>query len=156
MEWRKIFSDKFLLEKQFTDVEDEILELIVTKSEGNALICLQMFINLLQNGFLEINKKGAVTVTEVFKKCKRLNNWTKLPVPSSVLKRRMTNLDKPIYNIRTSQNKNKIELATKGSLVLKTACVIGEEFGTQALKKMLPLRGESHVSLLKILKYLEE
>jgi len=41
-------------------------------------------------------------------------------------------------------------------LVLKTACVIGEEFGTQALKKMLPLRGESHVSLIKILKYLEE
>jgi len=47
-------------------------------------------------------------------------------------------------------------MATKGCLVLKTACVIGEEFGTQALKKMLPLRGESHVSLIKILKYLEE
>tara|TARA_B110000285_G_C15065574_1_gene584911 strand:- start:1201 stop:1458 length:258 start_codon:yes stop_codon:yes gene_type:complete len=85
-----------MLEKQFTDVEDEILELIVTKSEGNALICLQMFINLMHNNFLELNKKGVVTATETFKKCKRLNNWTKLPVPSSVLKRRMTNLDQPI------------------------------------------------------------
>lgn len=55
-----------------------------------------MFINLMHNNFLELNKKGVVTATETFKKCKRLNNWTKLPVPSSVLKRRMTNLDQPI------------------------------------------------------------
>jgi hypothetical protein len=49
-----------------------------------------------------------------------------------------------------------MDLAIKGILVMKTASIIGEEFGTHALKKMLPFRNESYTSLLKILKYLEE
>ena len=30
---------------------------------------------------------------------------------------------------------------------MKAACIIGEEFGTAALKKILPLRHETHGSL---------
>jgi len=40
-------------------------------------------------------------------------------------------------------------------MVMKAAAIIGEEFGTSALKKILPLRQESHSSLLIILKELE-
>jgi hypothetical protein len=39
-EWVKIFRNKFHLETLYTDIEDEILELVVSKSEGNAMICL--------------------------------------------------------------------------------------------------------------------
>jgi uncharacterized protein (DUF2249 family) len=38
---------------------------------------------------------------------------------------------------------------------MKAAAIIGEEFSTAALKKILPLRQESHSSLLIILKELE-
>lgn len=114
-----------------------------------------MFQNLLHNNYIEINKKGLIVVNELFKKCKRLSNWTKVPVPSSVLKRRLTNIDEPLLKYRSKGNKKNIEMAIKGILIMKTACIIGEEFGTHALKKMLPFRNESHVSLLKILKYLE-
>jgi hypothetical protein len=38
---------------------------------------------------------------------------------------------------------------------MKAACVIGDEFRTGALKKILPLRNETHSSLSHILKELE-
>ena len=41
-------------------------------------------------------------------------------------------------------------------MVMKAAAIIGEEFGTGALKKILPLRVETHSSLLIILKELEQ
>ena len=41
-------------------------------------------------------------------------------------------------------------------MVLKAAAVIGEEFGTAALKKILPLREETNGSLAQILKELEQ
>ena len=40
-------------------------------------------------------------------------------------------------------------------MLLKTAAIIGEEFGTQALKKILPLRNETHSSIQVILRELE-
>lgn len=39
---------------------------------------------------------------------------------------------------------------------MKAAAIIGEEFGTLALKKILPLRQETHGSLLVVLKELEQ
>jgi len=41
-------------------------------------------------------------------------------------------------------------------MLMKAAAIIGEEFGTQALKKILPLRQETHGSMLIILKELEQ
>lgn len=40
-------------------------------------------------------------------------------------------------------------------MILKSAAIIGEEFGTQALKKIIPLRNETHSSIHVILKELE-
>ena len=40
-------------------------------------------------------------------------------------------------------------------MLMKAASVIGDEFGTYALKKILPLRNESHGSIMQILKELE-
>lgn len=54
------------------------------------------------------------------------------------------------------QNLRKKEIFIKGIMVLKAAAVIGEEFGTAALKKILPLREETNGSLAQILKELEQ
>jgi hypothetical protein len=45
------------------------------------------------------------------------------------------------------KNQIKRELRTKGIILLKAASVIGEEFSTNALIKIHPLKGESHSSI---------
>ena len=54
------------------------------------------------------------------------------------------------------KNVKKKEITIKGVIVMKSAAVIGEDFGTSALKKIMPLRYESNTSLLMILKALEQ
>jgi hypothetical protein len=68
-------------------------------------------------------------------------------VPSSVLKNRLKIIDSYIRASRDS-NPRKGELAIKGIMLMKAAAVIGEEFGTLALKKILPLRHESNSSMM--------
>jgi hypothetical protein len=68
-------------------------------------------------------------------------------VPSSVLKNRLKIMDSYIRASRAS-NPRKGELAIKGIMLMKAAAVIGEEFGTLALKKILPLRHESNSSMM--------
>lgn len=46
-------------------------------------------------------------------------------------------------------------MTVKGLMMMKTASIIGEEFGTAALKTILPLRHETHGSILATLKELE-
>jgi hypothetical protein len=68
-------------------------------------------------------------------------------VPSSVLKNRLKIIDSYIRASRAS-NPRKGELAIKGIMLMKAAAVIGEEFGTLALKKILPLRHETNSSMM--------
>ena len=35
-------------------IDDDILQVIVSKCFGNPLLCLQYFVNMLHNGFIEI------------------------------------------------------------------------------------------------------
>lgn len=44
----------------------------------------------------------------------------------------------------------------KGILLLKSAAVIGEVFGSRILQHINPLRNESHKSILQVLKILEQ
>jgi len=46
-------------------------------------------------------------------------------------------------------------MTIKGVIIMKSAAAIGEDFGTLALKKIMPLRNETTGSLLMILKLLE-
>ena len=68
-------------------------------------------------------------------------------VPSAVLKSRLKNMDDYIKKSRAT-NPRKGELAIKGIMLMKAAAVIGEEFGTLALKKILPLRHETNGSMM--------
>ena len=55
-EWHRILTKQYNLEKVFRSVDENIVDLIVKKCDGNALLCLQFFFNLLINGFIEIGK----------------------------------------------------------------------------------------------------
>ena len=110
-------------------------------------MAFQYFYNLLSTDFIEINNRGVVVPKKSFDKCVALQNFTSVPVPSSMHKRRLKNLDSYLNEGR-KKNQRKAELSIKGLLLLKAACVIGEEFGTAALKKIIPLRNETHSSIL--------
>jgi hypothetical protein len=58
--------------------------------------------------------------------------------------------------IGRSGNAKKKELAIKCIMILKAAAIIGDEFGTLALRTICPLRHESQSSILHILKELEQ
>ena len=79
-----------------------------------------------------------------------LNNFTSVPVPSSAHKRRLKNIDDLLRrgNDQKLKNPRVFELGIKGIILMKAASVIGEEFGTLALKKILPLRNETNGSML--------
>lgn len=56
----------------YEKIDESILECVVSRCEGNALICLEFFHNLLTNGFIEVNKQRVVVPTARLQKCIRL------------------------------------------------------------------------------------
>jgi hypothetical protein len=109
---------------------------------------------MLGNGYIEINKHRVVTPTIKFQKCVRLQNFTKVPVPPCVLKNRLALLDQFLKKGKNGPAKKK-ELAIKCIMLLKAAAIIGDEFGTLALRTILPLRHETQNSIYFMLKELE-
>ena len=57
--WTQFFTDKWQLKYQFTSISSEVLDAIIEKCNGNPLLCLQYFVNLLQNGYINILDKDA-------------------------------------------------------------------------------------------------
>ena len=118
---------------------------------------LEYFLVLLTSEFLTIDKNKEVVATRKLEECMHLDNFTKIYVPNTVHKRRLKNMDDFLNRRRDPKCKPwQAELYIKGIILLKAACVIGDEFGTAALKKIQPLRQETQTSILNILKELEE
>ena len=153
-EWVDILTQKFQLHRTWIDIDDSIVDVIIRKGDGVAIVAFQFFFNLLSTDYIEINNRGIVVPKKNFDMCVAMQNFTSVPVPSSMHKRRLKNLDSYLNEGR-KKNQRKAELSIKGLLLLKAACVIGEEFGTAALKKIIPLRNETHSSILQILRELE-
>ena len=154
-EWYRILTKQYNLERVYHSVDEDIIELIVRKCDGNALLCLQFFFNLLINGFIGIGSDYNISKKKSLDLCIAMNNFTKIPVPSSVHKRRLKDLDNFLKTMRLKNNSRKQEIGIKGLMLMKAASIIGDEFGTQALKKILPLRNETHGSIRQILGELE-
>jgi len=57
--------------------------------------------------------------------------------------------------MRKKQNKVELEMGVKGILLLKSAAVIGDVFGSKTLQHVAPMRNESHKSIMHLLKILE-
>lgn len=158
-EWLVHLTKKYNLHAVYRNLDSNIIDVIIHKSQGIVMYCLQFFFNLLTNDYIEINRSLQVVERPSLHRCRVLQNYTKIPVPPFALKKRLKNLDMFLKEGKNSKYKGNIrkqEIHVKGLMILKTAAIIGEEFGTQALKKILPLRHETHSSIQIILKELEQ
>ena len=59
-EWKEILTKKYLLDKVYNSVDDGLATFIVQKCEGNPLICLQFLSNLINAGYVDINKNNVL------------------------------------------------------------------------------------------------
>jgi len=50
------------------------------------LLCLQYFVNLLQNGFILIDGNGKVSMDAKLITCMQLNDYSSVPVPRFAIK----------------------------------------------------------------------
>jgi len=57
------------------------------KANGNPLLTLELFLNLLHHGSIQVNSEGYLAPTEVYMKtCHTLDDWSAVPVPRYALK----------------------------------------------------------------------
>ena len=158
--WRQRLVDKWQLAVKFSQVDAAILEVICTRCNGNPLLCMQYFVNLLHNDFIRVQPDGHVKTTDKFKLCQSLNDWKAVPVPRLALKLTCTHLDKYLYAIQTKRpNKpGEIEACVTSIVMLKAATVLGDEFESKALGHIQPLRqaASSRKYVKEYLKLLEK
>lgn len=63
-EWKKKLVLQYNLHKEFTAVDERLLNLLVSKCEGNILVCLEYFLNLITNGYVSMNSRNRVEIAE--------------------------------------------------------------------------------------------
>ena len=129
-DWLKLLTKQYNLDRVWTNVDSEIIRIVLNKCAGNTIISLQFFFNLLVNGYIEVDQDGQVVPKKAFEMCVQLQNFTKLPVPSNAIKKRLKDMDTFLKSGRAKNNIRKQELAVKGLMLMKAASIIGEEFGT--------------------------
>jgi len=103
-EWLKLLTKQYNLERVFREVDSDILDVVIQKCAGNTIICLQFFFNLLINGYIEIDRQNKVVRKRAFDKCRQLQNFTKIPVPSNAIKKRLKNMDTFLKEGRSKGN----------------------------------------------------
>lgn len=59
-EWIELLTKKFNLQKVFMDVENDVIDIVINKCNGNTIYCLHFFFHLLTNGYIEIDRHGTV------------------------------------------------------------------------------------------------
>lgn len=109
---------------------------------GNPLLCLQFFVNLLHNNFLEVDAKGKIIPSKKFLQYQKINDWSTVPVPRIAIKINCALFDKFLSKMIQNPNKRpgELENAVKALVILKAATTLGEEFELNALKAINPLR----------------
>ena len=78
--------EKYQLKTQITGIDDDIVVIIAQNCQSNILFCLQYFVNMLQNKFIEVRENGFVVTTKKFRKCSLIGEWTSVPVPRIAIK----------------------------------------------------------------------
>ena len=112
-----------------------ILQTVVTRCNGNPLLCMQFFVNLLQNDFVRISSSGRIVGTKKFDLCHELSDWKTVPVPRIALKQICTHLDNYLYAMQNKKTKRpgELEACVTSIVMLKAATVLGDEFELKAL-----------------------
>ena len=84
--WRQYYVDQYQLKTQIIGIDDTIVGIIKQNCQSNILLCLQYFVNMLQNKFVEVRENGFVMTTSKFRKCSLIGEWTSVPVPRIAMK----------------------------------------------------------------------
>ena len=74
--------------------------MVVHKCSGNPLICLNLFLNMLHNGFIYVTPAGIVLPTPEYIKCRDLKDWNSVPVPRVALKMICSKFDDIIRSVK--------------------------------------------------------
>ena len=136
--WRQRLTVKWQLGVKYHHIQQKILDLIVTRCNGNPLLCMQYFVNLLQNDFIHISQNGEVQTGKKFDLCYELSDWKTVPVPRLALKQMCTHLDRYLYAVQNKRNKKpgEVEACVTSIVMLKSATVLGDEFELKALAQI--------------------
>lgn len=63
-EWQQVLTKRWQTQSEFSTIKPEIIEAIVKKTMGNPLLCLNYFVNMMQNGFFKIDKNSHLVPSE--------------------------------------------------------------------------------------------
>ena len=92
--------DRWQLKTQFKNIDPRVLEVIQRNCGGNPLYCLQYFVNLMQDQFIEIRASdGMVIPRDKFLVCYEVDDWKSVQVPRLALKIICTYLDKYLWEV---------------------------------------------------------
>ena len=114
-----------------------------SKANGNPLLTLELFLNLLHTGSIKVNSEGNLGPTEVYMStCHSMDDWSAVPVPRYALKINQFYLSQFIswFGNKTNAKPGLYEEALAATVLLKTASVLGKEFTIEALKHISPLK----------------
>ena len=64
-------------------------------------------------------------------------------------------IDKFFKKLTEGKSKGKEELAVKIMILMKCAAVVGDVFGSDMVHKIIPLKGESHTTILSLIQFME-
>jgi len=81
------------IEYMIKKVNEEVLETIIKKTEGNVIASLEFVLSLLKSNYLT-NKGGTLLPSENFIKAKELNDWKYIDIPNTALNVNIVILDK--------------------------------------------------------------
>lgn len=88
-EWVELLTKKWQLERVFKDIDSEVIDVVMQKCNGNTIYCLHFFYHLMTEGYVEIDKHGIVIQRPSLIMLKKLQNFTRIPVPSFAIKGRL-------------------------------------------------------------------
>ena len=99
-----------------------------------------------------MNTAQSLSPSPLLQKYISISDYSMIPVPGYSLKLTSTMLDSFLKDLR---DKQRAEIAVKGLLLLKAACVMGDVFCTRELQAISPLRHESMKGIQTVLRLLE-
>lgn len=134
-DWVRVLSKKWQTVNKILEIDPKIIKIVIQKCAGNPLLCLQYFVNLLQNDFIIIDNVGKVGMQPKFVTCMQLNDYSSVPVPRFAIKINTSAVDRYLQATltKTRPRPGEVETVVKSIVMMKAATVLGDEFELKAL-----------------------
>lgn len=155
---------KYQVFAQYTTISQDVLDYIATVCEGNPLIVLSYFHNLLTKGFIEITKDQTIDMTKKLRSAIEYGDKyaisPQIQLPYEIFNYQSVFFDDRIQNVSRKAGSPYIVVAAL--YTLRVCSLIGSRFSTQLLldSGVCPQVFQSSqlmkISLFKLLELLEE